>query len=210
MCPSGDDDEKTQIIPRHQSGGDPDKTRSIQQGGFASSGSPRGQVIGSDLRSQPPSPSGRALDSTAREAPRQDETLFIVQPRGAAETAQPFDPVVGWLTVIEGPGKGLFRPIFYGQNSVGRDPKQRISLDFGDQKISRETHAFIIYDEVQRKFFIRDNGKSNLVRHNGSLVLTPTEISDRDRITIGDTTLVFVALCNANFDWLAADESAKS
>ena len=118
--------------------------------------------------------------------------------------------MVGWLTVISGPGKGSFRPIFYGQNSLGRDPKQRIPLDFGDQRISRETHAFVVYDDVQRKFFIRDNGKSNLVRHNGNAVLTPTEINDRDQITIGETTLVFIALCNANFDWLAVDESAKS
>ena len=206
MSPSGDDDEKTQIIHRHP--GDLDKA-GARQGGFASpAGTPRGLVIGSD-RPQPPSSPGRA-ESTVPQQPAPDETLFLVSQPDAAEKAPPFDPAVGWLTVINGPGKGRFRPIFYGQNSIGRDPKQRIPLDFGDQRISRETHAFVVYDDVQRKFFIRDNGKSNLVRHNGNVVLMPTEINDRDLITIGDTTLVFIALCNTNFDWLAADESAKS
>jgi hypothetical protein len=205
-----DDDEKTQIIQRHP-GGDPDKAGAIRQGGFASPpGSPRGHVIGSDLRSQPPVTPAQAPENSVPQPPRPDETLFFVSKPDAPEKAPTFDPVVGWLTVINGPGKGRFRPIFYGQNSVGRDPKQRIPLDFDDQRISRETHAFIVYDDVQRRFFIRDNGKSNLVRHNGNVVLMPTEISDRDQITIGDTTLVFVALCNSSFDWLAADERAKS
>jgi hypothetical protein len=143
-------------------------------------------------------------------APAQGETIFVTPEPGALPGAKPFEPVVGWLVVTRGPGRGEFRAVHYGQNSIGRDPKQRISFDFGDQKISRDTHAFLVYDEVVRKFFLRDNGKSNLVRHNGNLVMAPTEIQDRDTISIGDTTLLFVALCNANFDWLAADEPDKT
>ena len=43
------------------------------------------------------------------------------------------DPVAGWVVVVEGQGRGGFRPIFVGMNSVGRDPSQRISLSFGDE-----------------------------------------------------------------------------
>ncbi len=43
------------------------------------------------------------------------------------------DPVAGWVVVVEGLGRGGFRPIFVGMNSVGRDPSQRVSLSFGDE-----------------------------------------------------------------------------
>ncbi|MCB1546614.1 MAG: FHA domain-containing protein [Hyphomicrobiaceae bacterium] len=118
------------------------------------------------------------------------------------------DPVVGWLVVMKGPGRGKFRPVFYGQNSIGRAPNQRISIDFGDGGISREDHAFIIYDEVQRKFFVKDNGKRNIVRCNGAPVMIPTELKTGDQLSIGETTLRFVPFCGPDFDWL--DETGKN
>lgn len=117
------------------------------------------------------------------------------------------DPVVGWLVVMKGPGRGRFRPIFYGQNSIGRAPEQRISIDFGDGGISREDHAYVAYDEIQRKFFVRDNGKANLVRCNGAPVMMPTEIKSGDLISIGATTLRFVPFCGPEFDWLDEKET---
>jgi hypothetical protein len=92
---------------------------------------------------------------------------------------------------------------------LGRGQDLRIPLDFGDQRISREPHAFVIYDEVQRMFFIRDNGKSIIIRLNNNAVLTLCELQDRDRISIGETTMLFVALCDTNFDWLM-DNAAKT
>lgn len=131
------------------------------------------------------------------------ETVFV--PFGQATTATPetdFNPVAGWLVIVDGPGRGKFRPVFYGQNAIGRNPDLKVVLDFGDHGISREAHAFLIYDEVERRFFVKDNGQSNLVRLNGASVLKPVELRDRDRLTIGQTTLLFVALCDQNFDWL--------
>ncbi|HZT46345.1 MAG TPA: biotin/lipoyl-containing protein, partial [Hyphomicrobiaceae bacterium] len=64
------------------------------------------------------------------------------------------DPVAGWLVVVKGPGRGGFRPVYVGMNSIGRDPGQRISLSFGDDSISREEHAYIAYDEEQRQFYL--------------------------------------------------------
>ncbi len=127
---------------------------------------------------------------------------------GSAENkTEQDDPVVGWLVVMKGPGRGKFRPIFYGQNSIVRATVQRISIDFGDGGISREDHAYVAYDEMQRKFFIRDNGKANLVRCNGAPVMMPTEIKTGDLISIGATTLRFVPFCGPEFDWL--DEKEK-
>lgn len=142
--------------------------------------------------------------------PAGNDTQFFAVPPGAAPTGASKNPVVGWLVVLSGPGRGFSREVRYGQNAIGRGLDQHIVLDFGDQKISRETHAYIIYDELQRKYFLRDNGKSNLVRHKGGLVMAPVELVDRDEITIGDTALVFVAFCNAGFDWLVDNAQSKA
>jgi hypothetical protein len=136
---------------------------------------------------------------------RETDTVMVPSGVADAQSKGAFDPVVGWLVVTLGLGRGQFRPVRYGQNAVGRGQDLRISIDFGDQRISREPHAYVIYDEVQRKFFIRDNGKSNIVRLNGDAVLTLSELHDRDRILIGETTLLFIALCDENFDWLVSN-----
>jgi hypothetical protein len=111
------------------------------------------------------------------------------------------DPVAGWLVVVKGPGRGGFRPIFVGMNSVGRDADQRISLNFGDDMISREEHAFIAYDEEERRFYLQHGGKANLVRLGGKPVLSPTELQAYDVIRIGKTTLRFIPLCGPDFAW---------
>lgn len=217
-------DDKTQLVP-NLDGADKDRTIIPGQpqgpgGGLGGLQSPplRGTVIGGGPNPGPGQrpPLGQAPGPVpqpgARPAPDAGATMFVVpQPASSTPGSPLFDPVVGWITVVKGPGRGCFKPVFYGSNSIGRGPDQRIQVDFGDQRISRETHAYIVYDDVQREYYLRDNGKSNLVRHNGSLVMAPTQIKDRDRITVGDTVLMFIALCNADFDWLAGtDEPNKA
>ena len=178
-----------QTRPMTRTGSDTDATRILTD-----------RSVDAAFTSQPPAGSADQGGS--------DTVFFPMQP-GASPAGAAANPVVGWLVVRSGPGRGHSREIRYGQNAIGRGHDQHIILDFGDQRISRETHAFIIYDDVQRKFFLRDNGKSNLVRHKGSLVMSPVEIADRDEITIGDTALLFVALCNTGFDWLAENAQPK-
>jgi hypothetical protein len=125
--------------------------------------------------------------------------------RGAGVEA---DPVAGWVVVVKGPGRGGFRPVYVGMNSVGRDPNQRVSLSFGDEAISREEHAFITYDEEQRCFYLQHGGKSNLVRLGTDPVLTPTELKLNDLIRIGKTTLLFIPCCGPDFSWNDEVQSA--
>ena len=141
-----------------------------------------------------------------------DEEKTYFMPTGAAEQeVEPtFNPTVGWLVILEGPGKGQQCSIYYGQNSIGRGEQQRIRLNFGDARITRDTHAFLIYDDLARKFFLRDNGKANLVRLNNVAVMAPTEIKDRDIIKIGETEMLFVALCGPDFDWLEGDDGPNT
>jgi hypothetical protein len=111
------------------------------------------------------------------------------------------EPVAGWVVVVNGPGRGGFRAVYVGMNSVGRDAGQRVCLNFGDETISREEHAFITYDEEQRCFFLQHGGKSNLVRLAGQPVLSPVELHANALIRIGRTTLRFFPCCGPDFSW---------
>lgn len=123
------------------------------------------------------------------------KTRFIRE--GTVDT----DPVAGWVVIIKGPGRGGFRPVLVGMNSVGRASGQRVCLDFGDEAISREEHAFITYDDETRTFYIQHGGKSNVVRLNSKPVLMPTEMVANDIIRIGNTSLRFVPCCGPDFSW---------
>ncbi|PWG74878.1 FHA domain-containing protein, partial [Enterococcus hirae] len=46
------------------------------------------------------------------------------------------DPVVGWRVIVGGPGIGSYRPVFEGNNTIGRGAANRIPIDFGDDTIS--------------------------------------------------------------------------
>ena len=148
---------------------------------------------------RPGSPPSKAADAQT------GATTFVPFSQGHGALEPDFNPVAGWLVIVDGPGRGKFRPVFYGQNAIGRNTDLKIVLDFGDTGISREAHAFLVYDEVDRRFYIKDNGQSNLVRLNGAAVLKLMELRDRDRLTIGQTTVLFVALCDQNFDWLGVN-----
>jgi hypothetical protein len=112
------------------------------------------------------------------------------------------DPVVGWLVVIGGPGLGAFRPIFEGNNTLGRASTQRIPIDFGDDTISSEEQAYIRYDSADRGFlFVPNLAKTNVVSVNDKKPTTAVPLAAMDLITIGRTQLVFVPFCGRDFDW---------
>lgn len=112
------------------------------------------------------------------------------------------DPVVGWLVVVGGAGMGAFRPIFEGNNTMGRARSQRIPLDFGDDAISSEEQAYIRYDSTTRSFlFVPNLAKTNIVSINDQRPTGAVELNQMDVITIGRTQLVFVPFCGAEFDW---------
>ncbi|WP_237072482.1 FHA domain-containing protein [Pseudaestuariivita rosea] len=108
---------------------------------------------------------------------------------------------VGWIIVLKGPGRGHSMSLQAGVSQMGRGEDQAVQLDFGDMSISRENHASIAYDDEQRKFFIGHGGKSNLVRLNEKPVLSTEDLYHGDLIRIGETTLLFLALCGENFSW---------
>jgi hypothetical protein len=112
------------------------------------------------------------------------------------------DPVVGWLVIIGGPGLGSFRPIFEGNNTIGRNASQRIPVDFGDDAISAEEQAFLRYDSADRQFLLVPNlAKTNVIAVNESKPTAAVKLAAMDVITMGRTQLVFVPFCGSEFDW---------
>ncbi|MGE0765315.1 MAG: FHA domain-containing protein [Hyphomicrobiaceae bacterium] len=117
------------------------------------------------------------------------------------------DPVVAWLVVIGGPGLGAFRPIFEGNNTVGRSTGQRVPIDFGDETISSEEQAYIRYDSVDRRFLLVPNlAKTNIVAVNDTKPTSAVELNAMDVISMGHTQLVFVPFCGQEFDWAELSE----
>lgn len=122
------------------------------------------------------------------------------EPQAASPSNDPQFPV-GWLIVIEGPGRGASFTLSGGVSKIGRGHDQAVRLDYGDTSISRDNHAAIAYDDEKRTFFIGHGGKANLVRLNDMPVLSTETLSHDDLIRIGETTLRFIALCGPDFSW---------
>ena len=121
---------------------------------------------------------------------------------GAPESADPMaDPVTGWLVVTAGPGKGRVCRLGSGVNSLGRGEGSRVRIDFGDDGISREGHAFLTYDPRGRRYYLQHGGGMNLTYLGDEPVLAPTPLAPMQDISIGATTLRFVPLCGPDFDW---------
>lgn len=126
----------------------------------------------------------------------------------APEQGGEHDPVVAWLVILKGPGRGNSVRLGYGQNSLGRDRDERVSIDFGDASISRKKHCFIIYEPRKREYILRPGDSSNLAYLNGELVSEATPLVKGNLIEIGATTLQFVPFCGPDFDW--QDEAGTS
>ncbi len=118
------------------------------------------------------------------------------------------DPVVGFLIVVGGPGLGSFRPIFEGNNTLGRAASNRVPLDFGDDTISSEAQAYVRYDSNDRSFlFVPNLAKTNVVSVNDKKPTGAVELKPMDVITLGRTQVAFVAFCGAEFDWSEISET---
>jgi hypothetical protein len=114
----------------------------------------------------------------------------------------PEGPVVGWLVVVKGPGKGQSVTLGYGMNAIGRDPDNRVPLPFGDEQISRKKHAVITYDPRGRKYYLQHGDSNNLTYIGDMPVLAPMLLSGGETIRIGgETEIRFVPLCGEGFDW---------
>jgi len=135
-------------------------------------------------------------------APSDPKTQLLRGQRNVARGDFQCDPVVGWLVVVGGNGVGAYRPIFEGNNTIGRSRENRIPVDFGDAAISGREQAYIRYDSTDRSFlFVPNLAKTNVVSVNDARPTAAVPLKAMDVITMGRTQLVFVPFCGREFDW---------
>src|SRR5262245_35363320 len=150
--------ERTELLPREQSTGD---GRAMDKPASAAGPvtSPKSQTAAEALREAKGPPRHYEAEPTTRiarggpkpPAARPDDGARTQVVRGKPKVSHGdfhHDPVVGWLVVVGGLGLGAFRPIYEGNNSIGRGTTQRIAIDFGDNTISAEEQAYIRYDSM--------------------------------------------------------------
>ena len=113
------------------------------------------------------------------------------------------EPVVGWLVAVSGNCKGKSYTLKSGKNSVGRSGAgSEVDLDLdGDHTISRGSQAVVIYEPKSSKYLLQTTDGSSLVYLNEELLMTFTEIKAYDKITIGESDLLFVPFCGDKFKW---------
>ena len=118
-------------------------------------------------------------------------------PENNASAAQ---PVVGWLVGLNGLYRGRIFDLKAGRNFIGRSPDMEIMLS-DDNAVSFSRHASVIY-EPNTRVFIAQAGESNgLVYVNGEMVLNSRQLSVYDKVTVGNTKLLFFPLCSEGFAW---------
>ena len=116
---------------------------------------------------------------------------------------------VGFVFVTKGPGLGESFAIRSGMSEIGRGDDQAIRLDFGDQAVSRSNHAAIVYDPKDHSYLLGHGGKANIVRLNGTPVVSTSTLKDGDEIELGETRLRFVGFCSNNFNWEMAQAEGE-
>lgn len=134
----------------------------------------------------------------------------VVKPRPTGERAIPVaatpardlapTQVVGWLAVVEGPGRGEVLALGYGVNDIGRGADARIRLDFGDATIDLHNQAAIIYTARSRRFYLQSIASGNWV-DSCPVVGKSVELTGGETLRMGQTRLRFVPLCGPGFDW---------
>jgi hypothetical protein len=203
--------DKTRIVKRPLSIPGDDTTKNLSGGSTASAEGDVTRIV----RPGGGSSSGSSDDPTALNRPDDGKTVLIrpsksgdksgsfhpMAPQESAPLTEEAEPVVGWLIVLKGPGRGRAVQLGYGWNTIGRDASQRARLDFGDGQISRLNHARLLYDPKSRKFTLTLGESPNPTYLRDEVLLGPTKLENGDKIQFGDTTVLFHALCGADFDW---------
>ena len=110
------------------------------------------------------------------------------------------EPVVGWLVCIGGPNIGQSFCIHAGKNSLGRSRNNMIVID-KDRTVSREKHAWIIYEPRKGEFYAQPGESSGLTYVDDENIMQATRLTKWSCIDVGDTRLTLVPLCDSEFSW---------
>lgn len=126
--------------------------------------------------------------------------FFSRKPVAGNSPSAPVEPCVGWLVCVKGVNFGRTYNIVAGKNSVGRNEDNNIAL-VGDTSVSREKHAWILFDPKNNEFFVMPGEGSGLLYVNDEMIMEHKKIKMRDMLEIGDGKYIFMPLCSDEFKW---------
>ena len=115
------------------------------------------------------------------------------------------EPVTGWLVCIEGAHYGQSFEIKSGQSAIGRDSSMDICMK-KEGSISREKHAYIIFEPKKRQFLLRSGEGKGLTYCNEDLVTGIVPLNAYDKVQLGEAEFLFVPFCNEKFMWEKAEK----
>ncbi len=92
------------------------------------------------------------------------------------------------IIVISGTDKGKYYPLGQRTNVIGRD--EALLIQILDPKVSRK-HMQIRYDKEKNCYLAIDMKSKHGVLINGNKINEEIILSDNDRITIGNTVILF-------------------
>jgi hypothetical protein len=117
-----------------------------------------------------------------------------------SDSGTQFLPPVGWLVVTDGPMRGVDFTIRPGRNAIGRSPDMAVPLS-SDPSVAQDEHAVVVYDSRSNRFVFRPGAASGKSYLNGYVVDSTRPLQQGDKLQIGGTSLVFVALASDRFRW---------
>jgi len=154
---------------------------------------------------EPISPLQQAIRATQASNVSQDTKTI-----GFFSAYDEIEPVVGWIVCVKGAHMGEDFRLKAGRNTLGRAANMDVALT-KEGSISRDRHAMIIYDPLQKSFLLQSGGGNGLTYLNEKLVLSYEELHAFDRIMLGRAEFRFIPFCGPEFSWdNDADETAES
>jgi hypothetical protein len=108
--------------------------------------------------------------------------------------------VVGWLVCLAGPDRGRDFRLHAEKNFIGRSALMDVCVA-GDESVSRDRHALVIFDPKKRMFWAVPGEASGLVYLNGDIVHSPAPMRCDDVLEVGQTKLVLIPFCGEKYSW---------
>ena len=71
----------------------------------------------------------------------------------------------------------------------------------GDESVSRDRHALVIFDPKKQVFWVAPGDASGLVYLNGDIVHSPVQMRGDDVLEVGQTRLVLIPFCGEKYSW---------